>query len=63
MNTYTYLQKEFIEETFFLFEHTHFHVYVGFSTLKVIHSGFLHLKSFYFGLHEEQQAEYGKNLG
>lgn len=63
MNTYTYLQKEFIEETFFLFKPTNFSLYLGFSTLKVIHPGFLHLKSFHFGLHEEQQAEDEKILG
>lgn len=34
MNTCIYLHNEFIEETFFLFKHTNFHVYLGFSTLK-----------------------------
>lgn len=40
-----------------------FCVHLGFSTLKVIHPVFLHLKSIHFGLHEEQQAEDEKILG
>lgn len=56
MNTCIYLHNEFIEETFFLFKHK-FPCVSGVFHCEIIHSGFLHLKSLHFGLHEEQQAE------